>query len=162
MALVFDMKMYKITRAIDKALIVSASKIRPPKPKTVELYSFALHARRIVYFESHGKAWGRTTASNLAEAVKDNRIAVHHPSPYRVRIVAFDVKIWFIDMYFSRSVIESETWVIKLKAFLEETRKNGGAMCRNLLDRFYPDMTILSDLPKINWKALEDQPFRDD
>ena len=156
------MQMYQITRDIDRALIVSASNARPPKPKTVELYSFAIHAKRIVYFESHGKAWGRTTATALADAVKDNRIAVHLLSPYRVRVVAFDVKIWFIDMYFSRSVIESETWVIKLKAFLEETRKNGGAMCRNLLDRFYPDMTILSDLPKINWKALEDQPFRDD
>ena len=162
MALVFDMLMYQITRDIDRALIVSASNARPPKPRTIELYSFALHAKKIVYFESHGKAWGRTTASNLVEAVKDNRIAVHHPSPCRVRIVAFDVKIWFIDLYFSKSVVESEIWVIKLKALLEETRQNGGAMCRNLRSRFYPDMIILSDLPKINWKALEDQPFRDD
>jgi hypothetical protein len=162
MALVFDMLVYRITRDIDRALIASASNARPPKPRTVELYSFALHAKRIVYFESHGKAWGRTTASALSECVKDHRIAVHLPSPYRVRIVAFDTKIWFIDMYFSRSVVDSETWVRKLKSLLEETRKNGGSMCRNLHDRFYPSLIIMSDMPKINWKALEDKPFMDD
>jgi hypothetical protein len=162
MALVFDMLLYQITRDIDRALIVSASNARPPKPKTVELYSFALHAKKIVYFASHGKAWDRTTAAALAEAVKNNRLAIHQPSPYRTRVVAFDKKIWFIDLYFSKSVVESETWVRKLKALLEETRNNGGSMCRNLQQRFYPNMILMSDLPRINWKALEDQPFRDD
>lgn len=162
MALVFDMLLYQITRDIDRSLIASASNARPPKPKTVELYSFALHAKKIVYFESHGKVWGRTTASAVADAVKDNRLAIHQPSPYRTRIVAFDTKIWFIDMYFSRSVVESETWARKLKSLLEETRNNGGSMCRNLQQRFYPNMFPLTNPPRINWKALEDQPFRDD
>lgn len=162
MAQVFDMLMYQITRDIDRALIVSASNSRPPKPRTVELYSFAIHARKIVYFESHGRAWGRSTATALAEAVKENRLAIHQPSPYRTRIVAFDKKIWFIDLYFSRSVVESETWVRKLKALLEETRNNGGSMCRNLQQRFYPNMLPMTDLPRINWKALEDQPFQSD
>ena len=160
MALVFDMLMYQITRDIDRALIVAVSNARPPKPKTVELFSFALHAKRIIYFESHGKAWGISSATAVAEAVKNNRIAVHQLSPYRTRIVAFDDKCWFIDMYFSRSVIESETWVRKMKAFLEETRNNGGSMCRNLRQRFYPNMIVMSDLPKVNWKALEDEPFQ--
>ena len=162
MAKVFDMLMYQITRDIDRALIVAASNARPPKPKTVELFSFALHAKRIVYFESHGKAWGRSTATALAEAVKENRLAIHQPSPYRTRVVAFDEKIWFIDLYFSRSVIESETWVRKMKSLLEETRNNSGSMCRNLQQRFYPNMLPIIDMPRINWKALEDQPFRDD
>jgi hypothetical protein len=162
MAQVFDMLMYQITRDIDRALIVSASNARPPKPKTVELYSFAIHAKRIVYFESHGKTWGRTTASAVADAVKNIRLAIHQPSPYRTRVVAFDKKIWFIDFYFSRSVVESETWVLKLKALLEETRNNGGSLCRNLQQRFYPNMFPLTNPPRINWKALEDQPFRDD
>jgi hypothetical protein len=35
-------------------------------------------------------------------------------------------------------------------------------MCRNLHDRFYPSLIIMSDMPKINWKALEDKPFMDD
>ena len=162
MAQVFDMLLYQITRDIDRSLIASASNARPPKPKTVELFSFALHAKRIVYFESHGKSWERTTASAVADAVKNNRLAIHQPSPYRTRVVAFDTKIWFIDFYFSRSVVESETWVRKLKALLEETRNNGGSMCRNLHNRFYPSLIIMSDPPRINWKALEDKPFRDD
>ena len=160
MALVFDMLMYQNTRDINRSLIANASNAKPPKPRTIELYSFAIHAKRIVYFESHGKAWSRTTATSVAEAVKDNRLAIHQLSPYRTRIVAFDTKIWFIDMYFSRSVIESETWVRKMKALLEEIRNNGGAMCRNLHDRFYPDMIVASDPQKINWKALEDNPFQ--
>ena len=162
MAKIFDMQMYQITRDIDMAFMESASNTKLPKPRTAELCSFAVHAKRIVYFEAHGKAWGRTTATAVAEAVKDNKLAIHQLSPYRIRVVAFDDKCWFIDMYFSRSVIESETWARKLKAFLEETLKNGGALCRNLHDRFYPDMFISSTLPTINWKELEDRPFRND
>lgn len=162
MALVFDMLLYQITRDIDRSLIASASNARPPKPRTTELYSFALHAKKILYFESHGKVWGQSTATALAEVVKDNRLAIHQPSPYRTRVVAFDTKIWFIDLYFSRSVVESETWVRKMKALLEETRNNGGSMCRNLHDRFYPSLIIMSDPPRINWKALEDKPYMDD
>lgn len=162
MAQVFDMLMYQITRDIDRALIVSASNTKPPKPRTVELFSFSLHAKRIMYFESHGKSWGISSATALAEAVKDNRLAIHQPSPYRTRVVAFDTKTWFIDLYFSKSVVESEIWVIKLKSLLEETLNNGGSMCRNLQQRFYPNILPISNLPRINWKALEDQPFRDD
>ena len=162
MAQVFDMLMYKITRDINRSMILIASNARPSKPRTIELLSFAIHAKKIVYFESHGKEWGITTASVVAEAVKDNRLAIHLPSPYRVRIVVFDTKIWFIDLYFSRSVSESETWVRKLKALLEETLQNGGSLCRNLHDRFYPNMFISTNPPKINWKELEDRPFRDD
>lgn len=162
MALVFDMLLYQITRDIDRSLIIKASNKKPPKPRTVELFSFSIHAKRIVYFESHGKSWRTTTASSLAEAVKNNRLAIHQPSPYRTRVVAFDKKICFIDLYFSKSVVESETWVRKMKALLEETRNNGGSMCRNLHDRFYPSLIIMSDPPRINWKALEEKPFRDD
>jgi len=162
MALVFDMLMYQITRDIDRSLIIKASNAKPPKPKTIELYLFALDAKKIVYFESNAKSWGTTSASSLAEVLKNNRLAIHQPSPHRTRIVVFDDKCCFIDLYFDRSVIESERWVRKMKALLEETRNNGGAMCRNLHDRFYPNMIIMSDPPRINWAALEDQPFRDD
>ena len=162
MALVFDMLMFQITRDIERALMVSASNATPPKPRTIALLSFAIHAKRIMYFTNHSNAWGRTTASTLADAVTENRLAIHQPSPYRTRVVVFAEKCWFIDLYFSSNVITSETWFRKMKALLEETRQNGGSMCRTLQSQFYPGLPTEYTFPAVNGKTLARKPFWDD
>lgn len=162
MGIIFDLQTYKAEKDVRRSIIQTHRPDFNRKPATLHLQQFAMHAKKIVYFEEGAKEWKFASAYSLAEALKNSQYHLTQPSKYRTRLYIMEDKICFVDIYFSRSIYESESWQERMNKLVHESLRNKGSVSRDLYIKFYTIRSIATPMPLVDWKALEKKPYLDD